>query len=119
MALKRSVMFNEIEVMCSIGLHDFEKQTKQRVLVDIEVRLDPNHEPNSDNVMETLDYDLVRNTVIDIAQARHYNLQETMARHIYDAIIKLNNVTGVMVQTQKPDVYPNCKTVAYRLSDFE
>ena len=117
--LKRSVFLHEVEVMCSIGLHDFEKQGKQRVLIDVEVRLDPNNEPTADNVADTLDYDLVRNTVIDIAEARHYDLQETIARQIYDAISQLKDVIGVMVQTQKPDVYPNCKTVAYRLSDLD
>ena len=117
--LKRSVLLHEVEVMCSIGLHDFEKQAKQRVLIDVEVRLDPNLEPTVDNVADTLDYDLVRNTVIEIAEARHYDLQETIARYIFDAIAALKDVTGVMVQTQKPDVYPNCKTVAYRLSNLD
>ena len=118
-AIKRSVFLSEVEVMCSIGLHDFEKEAKQRVLIDVEVRLDPDHEPNADNVADTLDYDLVRNTVIEIAEARHYDLQETIARHIYDAISGMKDVVGVSVQTQKPDVYPNCKTVAYRLSDLD
>jgi len=30
----------------------------------------------------------------------------------------MRDVTGVSVTTQKPDVYPNCKTVAYRLSNL-
>ena len=118
-AIKRSVFLSEVEVMCSIGLHDFEKEAKQRVLIDVEVRLDPNNEPNADNVADTLDYDLVRNTVIEIAEARHYDLQETIARHIFDAITTMKDVIGVSVQTQKPDVYPNCKTVAYRLSNLD
>ena len=118
-AIKRSVFLSEVEVMCSIGLHDFEKEAKQRVLIDVEVRLDPNNEPNADNVADTLDYDLVRNTVIEIAEARHYDLQETIARHIFDAITSMKDVIGVAVQTQKPDVYPNCKTVAYRLSNLD
>ena len=118
-AIKRSVFLSEVEVMCSIGLHDFEKAAKQRVLIDVEVRLDPNNEPNADNVADTLDYDLVRNTVIEIAEARHYDLQETIARHIFDAITSMKDVIGVSVQTQKPDVYPNCKTVAYRLSNLD
>ena len=118
-ALKRSVLFSEVEVMCSIGLHGFEKQAKQRVLIDIEARLDTDHEPQADNVADTLDYDQISNTVIEIAEARHYDLQETMARHIYDALSQMKHVVGVMVQTQKPDVYPNCKTVAYRLSNLD
>ena len=118
-AIKRTVFLSEVEVICSIGLHDFEKAAKQRVLIDVEVQLDPNNEPNADNVADTLDYDLVRNTVIELAEARHYDLQETMARQIFDAVRAMKDVIGVSVQTQKPDVYPNCKTVAYRLSNLD
>ena len=114
----RSVFLHEVEVICSIGLHDFERAEKQRVLIDVELRLDAGNEPTADTVADTLDYDEVRNAVISIAEARHYDLQETLARHIFDAISAMRDVTGVSVQTQKPDVYPNCKTVAYRLSSL-
>ena len=42
-----------------------------------------------------------------------------MARQIFDAVRAMKDVIGVSVQTQKPDVYPNCKTVAYRLSNLD
>ncbi|XDZ65741.1 dihydroneopterin aldolase [Alphaproteobacteria bacterium LSUCC0684] len=115
----RSVFLEEIEVVCSIGLHDFERAEKQRVLIDVEVRLASDREPVADKVDETLNYDDVRNAVIRIAEARHYDLQETLARSIFDHIRAMRDVAGLMVRTQKPDVYPNCKTVAYRLSDID
>jgi dihydroneopterin aldolase len=117
-AVSRTLFFHEIEVICSIGLHDGERAEKQRVLIDLEVRLDPRCEPMSDDVGDTLDYDVVRHRVIEIATARHYDLQETMARQIFDAIAAMKDVVGLSVQTQKPDIYPDCKTAAYRLSSL-
>ena len=38
---RRSVILSGIEVLCSIGLHDFEKEARQRLLIDLEVALDP------------------------------------------------------------------------------
>ena len=116
--IARTVFLREVEVICSIGLHDFERSEKQRVLIDVEVRLDPENEPTADTVADTLDYDQVREAVIHLAEAQHYDLQETLARRIFDAISALKDVEGVAVTTQKPDVYPNCKTVAYRLSNI-
>ena len=118
LSVVRSVFLREVEVICSIGLHDFERAEKQRVLIDVEVRLDPDNEPTADTVADTLDYDQVREAVITLAEAQHYDLQETLARRIFDAISALKDVQGVAVTTQKPDVYPNCKTVAYRLSNI-
>jgi dihydroneopterin aldolase len=117
-SISRSLFLHEIEVICSIGLHDFERGAKQRVLIDVEVRLDPEREPTTDTVDDTLNYDQVRQGVIDAATARHYDLQETMARQIFDVVSSMKDVVGVSVQTQKPDVYPSCKTVAYKLSNL-
>ncbi len=118
LSVVRSVFLREVEVICSIGLHDFERAEKQRVLIDVEVRLDPDNEPTADTVADTLDYDQVREAVITLAEAQHYDLQETLARRIFDRISAMKDVVGVAVTTQKPDVYPNCKTVAYRLSNI-
>ena len=118
LSIARTVYLREVEVICSIGLHDFERAEKQRVLIDVDVRLDPDNEPTADTVDDTLDYDQVREAVISLAEAQHYDLQETLARRIFDAISALKDVQGVAVTTQKPDVYPNCKTVAYRLSNI-
>ena len=116
--ITRTLILQEVEVICSIGLHEAERAEKQRVLIDVEVRLSPDREPTADNVQDTLDYDEVTGAVLDVAQARHYDLQETMARHIFDALVGMRDVIGVTIQTQKPDVYPNCKTIAYRLSNL-
>jgi dihydroneopterin aldolase len=113
---RRSVILSEIEVLCSIGLHDFEKEARQRVLIDLEVALDPAKEPSSDQVDETLDYDIIREGVIRLAGERHHDLQETLARRILDFILSLKDVVGVTVMTSKPDVYPDCRAVSYRIS---
>ena len=113
---RRSVIMSEIEVLCSIGLHDFEKQARQRVLIDLEVALDPAREPSSDQVEDTLDYDVIREGVIRIASERHHDLQETLAGRILDFTMSLKDVVGVTVTTSKPDVYPDCRAVSYRIS---
>jgi len=113
---RRSVIMSEIEVLCSIGLHDFEKQARQRVLIDLEVALDPAREPSSDQVEDTLDYDVIREGVVRIASERHHDLQETLARRILDFTMSLKDVVWVTVTTSKPDVYPDCRAVSYRIS---
>ena len=116
--IARTVFLREVEVICSIGLHDFERAEKQRVLIDVEVRLDPENEPTADTVDDTLDYDQVREAVISLAEAQHYDLQETLARRLFDTIRGMRDVIGLAVETQKPEAYDNCRSAAYRLSDI-
>ena len=114
----RTVSILDIEVLCSIGLHEAERTEKQRVLVDVELRLDAAKEPDRDDVADTLDYDEIRDAVVRIAGEGHFDLQETLARRIFDAVSGLRHVVGASVRTQKPDAYRDCRTVAYRLSNI-
>jgi dihydroneopterin aldolase len=64
-----------------------------------------------DDVADVLDYDLLRLNVSRIAQSRHFNLQETLIDEICAFCLQQPAVKAVRVVTQKPDVYPDCKTV--------
>ena len=114
----RRFFLNGIETVCSIGIHDFEKAAPQRVLIDIEVVLDPAVEPAVDDINNALNYDDIRQTVVDIAQSRHFDLQETLARSVFNAVRSMKTVVGLRVRTAKPDVYKDVKEAAYQLSDL-
>ena len=115
----RTVSILGIETLCSIGIHDKERKERQRVLVDVELLLDPGKEPASDAVGDTLDYDEIRGAVARIAGEGHFDLQETLARRIFDAVSVMRDVTGASVTTRKPDAYPDCREAAYRLSNID
>ena len=117
-AVTRRFFLTGIETMCSIGIHDFEKEATQRVLVDIEVILAPNEEPVVGHIDDALNYDDIRNTVVDIAQSRHFDLQETLARTVFNAVRSMKTVVGLRVRTAKPDVYKDVAEAAYQLSDI-
>ena len=104
--------------MCRIGIYDHERTTPQRVLIDAELLLSPVSEPMSDDVDDSLDYDVIRETIVKIVASRHFDLQETLARELFDALRMLDGVIGLRVRTAKPDAYPDCKQIAYQLSDL-
>jgi dihydroneopterin aldolase len=60
----------------------------------------------------------MRTEIGRIASARRYNLQETLARAIYDLVAARRGVTALRVATRKPDIYPDCKGVGVDLSSF-
>ena len=113
----RRFFLTGIETICSIGIHDFEKATPQRVLIDIEVVLDPAMEPAADDINDALNYDDIRQTVVDIAQSRHFDLQETLARAVFNAVCSMKTVVSLSVRTAKPDVYRDVNEAAYKLSN--
>ena len=114
----RRFFITAIEALCSIGIYDHERANKQRVIIDIEVVLDPNREPTTDAILDGLDYDMIRDGVLALTNQRHYDLQETLARAIFDKMLSLPTVIEAKVRTSKPDIYEDCQEAAYQLSNI-
>ena len=75
-------------------------------------------EPTSDRLEDTLHYDLIRGSILEIAGSQHFDLQETLARRLFDSLSALPGVLAVRVRTAKPDAYEDCRQIAYELSNL-
>ena len=113
--LTRRFFLEELECACRIGAYDHERLGPQRVIIDAEIVLADGSEPQSDSLDEALNYDLIRNAILEIAGSRHFDLQETLARALFDSLADRPSVTGLRVRTAKPDAYADCRQVAYEL----
>ena len=114
--LTRCFFLEGLECACRIGAYDHERLGPQRVIIDAEILLADGSEPQSDSLDEALNYDLIRNAILEISGSRHFDLQETLARELYDALGALPGVAAVRVRTAKPDAYEDCREIAYELS---
>ena len=108
----RRIFLDDLAIEASIGFHDFERTAPQRILVSVDLYLPIAQSTSArDDVADVLDYDLLRLNVSRIAQSRHFNLQETLIDEICAFCLQQPAVKAVRVVTQKPDVYPDCKSV--------
>jgi dihydroneopterin aldolase len=99
-----------------IGIHDREIGALQRVLVDINLELDPDAVPCGDTIDAVLDYDFLRREIAAMAAGRRYALQETLCQDIVALCMGKEAVIAATVMTGKPDIYADCDTVSYRIS---
>ena len=114
----RKIILDDYCVQADIGFHDFEVGSPQRLFITVEVWLDETSFASSDEAADAWDYDFLRSEVGALATARRYNLQETLARAIYDFVAARRGVTALRVATRKPDVYPDCAGVGVELASF-
>ena len=116
MKLERfSIFLDGFEVEADIGIHDFERKAPQRIAIRIELELDPADLPSRDDIADTLDYDWLRLEVKRLVAGRRFDLQETLARAILDIVAGKPQVRRAIVETAKPDVYPDARAVGCRL----
>ena len=114
--MERQFLLQGLKTEASIGFYEAERCAKQTILIDAELWLDPATEPRDDSVGSTLDYDHVRERILEIVTARHYDLQETLARALFDALAAFDHVQHVRIRTAKPDAYADCEFIAYQLA---
>ena len=114
----RKVVLEDYQLPVDIGFHDFEIGNPQRLLVSVEVWLDEASFPQGDDQAGAWNYDFLRSEIGALAASRRYNLQETLARAIYDLVAARRGVTALRVSTRKPDIYPDCAGVGVDLASF-
>jgi len=113
------IILESLEVQADIGFHDFEIGTPQRLLVTVEIWLEDKAMPQDDDPARAWNYDFIRAQVEELASARRYNLQETLAHAIFERIAAFRGVGALRVQTSKPDVYAQAHGVGVEIASFE
>jgi 7,8-dihydroneopterin aldolase/epimerase/oxygenase len=112
------ILLELLEVQADIGFHEFEIGTPQRLLVTVEIWLEDAAPPSEDDPDRAWNYDFLRTQVEEIASARRYNLQETLAHAVFERIAAFRGVKALRVRTSKPDVYPEAQGVGVEIASF-
>jgi 7,8-dihydroneopterin aldolase/epimerase/oxygenase len=112
------IALESLAVQVDIGFHDFEIGTPQRLLVTVEIWLDNQVAPADDDPVQAWNYDFLRSEVEEIAAARRYNLQETLAHAIFDRVAAFHGISALRVRLSKPDVYPDAHGVGVEIASF-
>jgi dihydroneopterin aldolase len=112
------IFLEDFDLPVDIGFHDFEVGKPQRLLVSVEVWIGAAHFGVEDTASSAWNYDFLRTEICRVAQGRRFNLQETLAREIYELIAGRVGVERVRVITKKPDIYPDCAAVGVEIASF-
>jgi dihydroneopterin aldolase len=111
----RRIRLRGYELLVDIGFHSFEVGAPQRLRVDVDVWLDEASFPEDDREHSAWNYDVLRDSIREIAGAKRFNLQETFCREVYDSIAARKGVLALRVASEKPDIYPDCEAVGVEL----
>ena len=108
----RRLFLRDHVVLVRIGVHEFEKQAAQRILVNVDLYVPlVASTPRHDDIAYVVDYDFVRRLVAERVSRGHIQLQETLCDDLLAAMLAHPHVRAARVSTEKPDVYPDCAAV--------
>ncbi|QIQ21975.1 dihydroneopterin aldolase [Zophobihabitans entericus] len=106
------VFIEGLTVITTIGAYDWEKDIKQKLVLDIEMDFDNQPAGLSDDVNLCLDYAKVSQAVISHLENGRFELIERVAEEIAVLILTQFSVTKVKVKVNKPGAVAEAKNVA-------
>lgn len=107
----RALFVRDLVVSARIGVNHQEQGRTQKLRINLCVALRPPFDW-SDRLEDVLDYDRLRQGVLDLLAKGHINLLETLGERIVEACFAHAEVQGVHVQIAKLEAHEDC-TVGY------
>ncbi len=95
------IYLRDLTVETVIGVYDWEREIKQKVIFDLEMGTDIRKAAASDNIDDTLDYKSVAKRVIEFVEASDFELVETLAERVAEVILNEFQVPWVRLSLNK------------------
>ena len=113
---KRKVLINNLLLLISIGIHNFEKIKKQQVKFNIEIDVSPSLSPSEKNLKSIVNYESVIKVIKNLTKKKHYNLIETLAEDIFTKLFENKNIKKIKIRIEKTQIIKNTSSVGEEIT---
>ena len=100
------IFIKNLAVETIIGIYDWERTNRQRVILDLEMSADIAKAALAEDIDATLNYKTLSETLIKFIENSEFQLIETMAERVTDIIRHDFGVQWVKLTLHKPDALP-------------
>ncbi len=95
------IFLGGLEIKTIIGIYAWERETKQTIVLDIEMGFDIQAAAASDDIVDTLDYKAVSKRIITFVEASEFFLVEKLISEIANIILTEFKVPWVKINLNK------------------
>ena len=105
------VFINGLAIDATIGVYDWERTIKQRLVLDLDMYFDIKQAASSDDLSHALDYSAVSQRIISFVEASSYQLLEALAEQVASIVMAEFSVSGLRLRINKPGAVPEASGV--------
>ncbi len=107
------VSIRDLSVPVVIGVHDWEREITQTLVVSVDMAADVPKAAATDDIADALDYSAVARTISVVVRDGRFRLIETAAERVAERLLADHPVSWVRVEVRKPirDGYTAAVTV--------
>lgn len=111
-----TIFIDRLSIDTVIGIYDWERRIKQRVVLDLEMDFDIRAAAATDDVDRTLNYKAVAKRVIAFVEASEFDLVETLSERVTALILDEFPVDRVTLRLDKPHALRGARGVGIRIT---
>jgi len=97
------VFIRGVRIEAIIGIHDWEKQQRRPLIVDLELASDIARAAATDRIADALDYAAVTARLTELVTDNRFELVETLAEHCAARLREEFNIGWLRLTLHKPD----------------
>jgi len=105
------IFLGGLEIETVIGIYDWERKIKQKIVLDIEMAFDIRQAAKTDNIIHTLDYKAVTDRVVSFVEASEYFLVETLIEEIARLLLSEFPIPWVKIVLNKKGAISRARDV--------
>ena len=121
--IKRTVLIKDFIIYEIIGIHQKEKENKQKIIFNIVIDVNQNIYPDENNLSSIVDYEKITNKLKKLAKNKKYNFLESLAEDSFKEIFADKRINSVKIKIEKPDAIVNAQSVGVEVfksrNDYE
>jgi len=95
------IFLSGLTTECIIGIWDWERRVKQKVVIDLEMAADIRRAARTDHIDDTLDYKRVSKRLLQFVSESEFQLVETLTERIAGIVVTEFGVAWVRVRLNK------------------
>tara|TARA_R110001592_G_scaffold1911_1_gene11842 strand:- start:20855 stop:21250 length:396 start_codon:yes stop_codon:yes gene_type:complete len=105
------VLIDGLELDASIGVFEWEKKIKQRLVFNLELACDFSKAMITDDIQDAVNYAQVCQEIEHIIELKHYQLLEFLAETICRHLFKCFAISAIKLNILKPEAVAKTKSV--------
>ncbi|MCK5191505.1 MAG: dihydroneopterin aldolase [Methylococcales bacterium] len=105
------IFLGGLEATTIIGIYDWERETKQTLVFDIEMAFDITKAAKTDDIQHTLDYKSVSERVVSFVEQSEYFLVEKLIEEIANVLLTEFDTPWVKISLNKRGAISRAKDV--------
>jgi FolB domain-containing protein len=109
------IFIQGVKVRGVIGIHEWEREKPQDILIDIALFCDTRNAGKSDNIQDCVDYEIVVEKVIDHVKSTQRFTVEALANDLAYICLDYPGVEKVRVCVEKPAALQNVQSVGVEI----